>query len=128
MTRVSLRRVVLAASLLGSAAVGVGYALLFAAPELRAALTDGRAWPLAAAHLAAALLFAALQLVAGAHVLRDRPTFFAWLAPAGLYLLVIGLIAWLRRGETAALWLDSVRGLWLLGLGALHRSSLRSRH
>ena len=122
MPRVSLRRVALAASLLGSAAIGVGYALLFAVPELNAALTVGGPWLLAAGHLGAALLFAALQLVAGAHVLRDRPAFFAWLAPAGLYLVVIGLVAWLRRGETAALWLDSARGLWLLGLGALHRS------
>src|SRR5262245_25072264 len=108
--RVSLQRAVLAASLLGAAAVGVGYALLFAAPELRSALADGGPWPVAAAHLAAALFFAALQLVAGARVLRGHPAFFAWLAPAGLYLVAIGLAAWLQRGETAALWLDSVRG------------------
>jgi hypothetical protein len=115
--------VVLAASLFGSAAIGFLYAALYAAPELQRALAGGAAWSLAAAHLVAAVLFASLQLVAGALVLRGRPRFFAWLAPPALYLFAIGMFAWLASGETKALWLDSARGLWLLGLGALHRRS-----
>jgi hypothetical protein len=116
---------VLAASAFASAAIGFGYALLFALPELRAA--DAAHAGTAACGLAAAVGFASAQLVAGVLVLRAQAWFFAWLVPAALYLFAIGAIGWLRSGELEPLWLDSARGLWLLVLGAAQLRTMRAR-
>lgn len=128
MRRASLRRAVLLGAIMVSAAIGFGYAFLFALPTLRSAIADGSHLLPGSFALSAALGFAIAQLVAGLRVLRDRASFFAWLMPAALYLFAIGVIGWFRHGELQPLWLDSARGLLLIGLGYAHLRALRGAH
>ena len=96
-----------------------------ALPRLRSAVADGSHLLPGSFALSAALGFAIAQLVAGLRVLRDRDSFFPWLMPAALYLFSIGVIGWFRHGELQPLWLDSARGLLLIGLGYAHLRALR---
>jgi hypothetical protein len=58
--------------------------------------------------------------------LRDRAAFIVWLEPAAAYLLVIGLVGWLRTGDLVPLWLDAARGLVLGVMGYAQLRALRA--
>lgn len=108
-----------------SALIGFGFAAFYVIPGLWDALA-GPQPPLGPGiHLVAAVGFAVLQVVAALRLLERRSVFIRWLAPAALYLMAIGLFAWLARGEWLALWLDTLRGSCLLGLGIWNLRALR---
>jgi len=113
-------RTLLVLAILLSVAGGLEYVLFQGRNDLAAARREDRVVIYHFYGIAAAAVFAGAQLVAAAELVRGMPGYFGWLAPALVYLAVIGVIGW-RVFERPAMFLaDSVRAAIILGLALLY--------